>query len=192
MNRVGVEAWLKEYGVVNYTLNEDLSVDVEGDIDISFKDLSSVPVSFGFVSGRFNCGYNNLTSLVGSPISVGVFHCGGNKLVSLVGSPESVVGNFFCNSNKLSNLEGCYVSVGGDFHCYDNQLTSLEGCPVVLPVEHEYQFNCSGNNLGESQDFLYDYSAEQLCMYYKNKMLNEKLHAIIDRDVVVKSKNKKI
>ena len=40
MNRVGVEAWLKEYEVVNYTLNEDLSVDVEGDVDISFKDLS--------------------------------------------------------------------------------------------------------------------------------------------------------
>ena len=46
MNRVGVEAWLKECEVVNYTLNEDLSVDVEGDVDISFKDLSVIPVSF--------------------------------------------------------------------------------------------------------------------------------------------------
>ena len=60
MNRDSVEAWLKEYGVENYTINEDLSVDVDGD---------------------FYCNANNLTSLEGCPSSVGGgFNCGNNRI----------------------------------------------------------------------------------------------------------------
>ena len=61
MDRVGVESWLKKCGIKNYTINEDLSVDVEGDVDISFKDLSVIPVSFRFVSGYFNRGDNKIS-----------------------------------------------------------------------------------------------------------------------------------
>ena len=34
MDRVGVEVWLKEYGIKNYTINEDLSVDVNGVVNL--------------------------------------------------------------------------------------------------------------------------------------------------------------
>ena len=82
MDRSGVDAWLKEYGVKNYTINEDLSVDVNSDVDLMDKSLIEIPISFGVVSGNFSCKYNNLTSLEGCPVEVGgYFHCGG-KLFS--------------------------------------------------------------------------------------------------------------
>ena len=99
-------------------------------------------------------------------------------------------------------MSGCSESVGGDFNCSNNELTSLEGCPVVLPVEHEYQFNCSvgikgdfqciPNRLAESELFLYDYSVEQICEYYKNKHLSEDLKKdLIQSSGVDFKKNKK-
>jgi hypothetical protein len=48
-----VESILKKYKITNYTINDDLSVDVDGDVDLSHKMLSSIPVNFGKVSGGF-------------------------------------------------------------------------------------------------------------------------------------------
>ena len=52
--REEVADWLDLYGVKNYTINEDLSVDVEGDVSLSYNDLSEIAISFGKVSGNFN------------------------------------------------------------------------------------------------------------------------------------------
>ena len=37
MDRTGVENWLDLYGVKNYTINEDLSVSVIGDVILKLK-----------------------------------------------------------------------------------------------------------------------------------------------------------
>ena len=110
MDRLAVEAWLKKYGFENYAVNEDLSVvvNVDDDVSLSYEFAGYIPVIFGVVSGDFSCV--------------------GNKLTSLKGCPESVGGNFFCGDNKLLNLKGCPESVGGSFVCSNNKLTSLEGC----------------------------------------------------------------
>ena len=63
MDREGVEVWLKFYGVKNYTINEDLSVDVEGDINLYSKGLSEISIKFGNVSGDFICEGNHPTKL---------------------------------------------------------------------------------------------------------------------------------
>ena len=106
MDRVGIEAWLKKYKVSNYIIIEDLSVDVNGGVDLSFKGLVEIPVRFGVVSGNFDCSANKLTSLVGCPTSVGgSFSCFWNRLVSLEGCPVKIGGSFDCNSNKLIDSE---------------------------------------------------------------------------------------
>ena len=110
----------KQYGIENYTINSDGSIDVAGDVDLWGKSLTELPLTFNKVTGYFNCGYNNLTSLKGCPRWIGGnFDCGNNRLASLEFSPDYVGGHFWCEWNRLTdNL--CDTEIGGYFY------TSLE------------------------------------------------------------------
>jgi hypothetical protein len=134
----------REYRITNYTINDDVSIDVDGNVDLSYRSLTKLPLKFRNVSGYFSCHYNELTSLEGCPSSVGgSFYCDYNELTSLEGCPSSVGGDFSCNDNKLTSLEGSPSSVGGSFLCSRNKLTSLEGCPSSVGGG----FWCSDNRL---------------------------------------------
>ena len=131
-DKTQIIAWLNKYRIANYTLIKDAKygyvVDVQGDVNLSNKKLTQLPIQFGKVSGYFDCCYNQLTSLEGGPTSVGgIFSCHNNKLTNLEGGPTSVGESFYCAYNQLTSLEGGPASVCGDFYCHDNQLTSLEG-----------------------------------------------------------------
>jgi hypothetical protein len=130
----------KKYGIENYTINRDGSIDVDGDVDLYDKGLTKLPLTFNRVSGDFYCYDNQLTSLRGAPLSVGgYFYCNDNQLTSLRGAPKEVgtekPGDFNCSYNQLTNLEGAPMgirgsntrSVGGYFYCKYNKLTSLKG-----------------------------------------------------------------
>jgi hypothetical protein len=111
----------RKYEITDYIINDDGSIDVNGNVDLSYRSLTKLPLKFRNVSGGFWCHYNELTSLEGSPRSVGGgFSCGNNKLTSLEGCPSSVGGGFYCYNNKLTSLEGCPRSVGDNFSCFDN------------------------------------------------------------------------
>ncbi len=85
--------------------------------------------------GDFDCSYNKLTSIEGSPKEVGGgFYCDHNSLTSLEGCPKEVGGDFYCNDNSLTSLEGSPKEVGGHFDCHDNKLTPLEGCPKTYQI----------------------------------------------------------
>ena len=97
----------KEYDIKNYTINPDGSIDVDGNVDLSYMDLTEIPLKFNKVSGSFYCYNNQLTSLVGGPKEVGRnFDCYNNQLTSLERSPIELGGSFWCNRNKLTSLEG--------------------------------------------------------------------------------------
>jgi hypothetical protein len=132
----------EKYNIVNYTINEDGSIDVDEDVDLSYRGLTKLPLEFRNVSGNFKCIYNKLTSLEGSPQSVGGgFYCYSNQLTSLEGCPQEVDGDFNCSENKLISLEGGPQSVGNSFDCSYNKLISLEGYPNHLGGD----FYCSYN-----------------------------------------------
>jgi hypothetical protein len=134
----------KKYGIENYTINSDGSIDVDGSVYLGSKNLEKLPLKFRAVTGYFDCNQNKLTSLEGAPTSVGTsFYCHDNYLTSLEGSPSSVGGGFYCNENQLTSLEGCPESIGGYFSCSYNRLTSLEGCPVSVGGS----FYCGNNQL---------------------------------------------
>ena len=91
---------------------------IEGNVDLSnlylteLFDLSDVEVT-----GMFSCINNNLTSLVGSPHTVGGwFNCINNNLTSLEGSPHTVGKSFYCYHNDLTSLEGIPKTVGKYFY----------------------------------------------------------------------------
>ena len=112
---------LKECVDGTYTINEDGSIDVEGNVDLSYNELTKIPFKFGIVSGNFNCSDNQLTSLLGAPKTVGGgFYCSNNQLTSLLGAPNSVGSHFYCFDNQLTSLDGAPKTVDGNFWCHNN------------------------------------------------------------------------
>ena len=106
---------------------EDLEVE---DFDCSYNDIKSLKGSPRKVHGHFDCSKNQLQSLKGSPRKVNLFfNCSKNQLQSLEGAPQEVGGNFNCSNNQLQSLKGAPQEVGGAFNCVRNQLQSLEGSP---------------------------------------------------------------
>jgi hypothetical protein len=132
------------YDIKNWSINPEGLVDVDGSVNLFRSALTKLPLNFGYVSGDFWCQDNQLTSLHGSPQSVGKgFNCSGNELTSLEGSPISVNGSFHCYNNQLTSLEGASQGVGRHFLCQDNQLTSLGGSPKYVGGS----FQCFNNQL---------------------------------------------
>ena len=85
-----------EYGIENYTINGDGSIDVDGNVNLSERGLTKLPLKFNNVSHSFSCNSNNLTTLEGSPKSVGGdFYCNHNGLTTLEFSPQSCGGFYF-------------------------------------------------------------------------------------------------
>jgi len=139
-----IDAICIKYGIKNYHINEDGTVDVDGHVNLYNKRLEKIPLKFGYVSGNFDCGYNKLTSLEGAPSEVGgSFYCHINKLTTLEGSPKKVGGGFDCDWNELTSLEGAPRDVGVGFSCQNNKLTTLIGGPNRVGGN----FRCSNNQL---------------------------------------------
>ena len=106
MNKTEIIDWLNKYDIKNYVINEDLVVDVNGDVSLLFKELTEIPFQFGKVNGYFICSSNNFTSLKGCPeIINGDFYCYKNKLTSLEGCPEEIKGYFYCDDNLKNTIE---------------------------------------------------------------------------------------
>lgn len=138
-----IDAICKRYGIENYTINDDGSIDVDGSVYLNEMDLKKLPLKFNRVSGSFHCDNNKLITLEGAPKWVGrTFYCFDNQLTSLEGAPEEVGGYFNCQHNQLTSLVGAPKWVGGDFNCCVNELTSLVG-----PKSVGGDFNCSFNQL---------------------------------------------
>jgi hypothetical protein len=101
--RIQIIKWLDSFGIANYTINDDLTIDVKGNVRLYNKSLTCFPsfIKFNEVSGYFSCFNNQLTSLEGCPTIVGdSFYCHNNQLTSLEGCPRTVGGGFYCLYNK--------------------------------------------------------------------------------------------
>ena len=123
---------LKKYDIIDYTINNDGTIDVDGDVDLSYKRLTKIPLKFGKVTGNFYCNNNKLVNLSGCPQEVGIeFNCSVNLLKDLIGGPQEVVGDYYCYDNHLISLEGCSGDIGGDMFCYTNKLEMLDCSSVI-------------------------------------------------------------
>jgi hypothetical protein len=89
----------------NWSISSDGLVDVDGNVDLSYKNLTKLPFNFGYVLGYFHCYGNELTSLEGAPRSVGRgFNCSHNKLTSLRFAPEEIGGSIIILPNPISDI----------------------------------------------------------------------------------------
>jgi len=135
-----------EYGITDYQIRDDGSIDVVGDVDFSWgklRDLKQLPLTFNEVGGFFDCSDNNLTTLMGCPKEIHLwFNYSFNNLTSLEHSPKIVEGSFYCGSNyyitSLEGLENTYIDGNLDVSRCKN-LYSLKGFPKKVE-----SFNCWG------------------------------------------------
>ena len=148
-----------KYSINNYIVNDDGSINVDGNVNFYQTKQSELPLNFGEVTGDFYCSYNKLTSLEGSPASVGGgFYCSYNKLTSLEGCPVSVGEHFDCSDNKITSLKGCPDKIHHNLMCCNNKITSFEGCPKYLSG----YFYCDGNPIYHIWKLFTDYNKVEL------------------------------
>ncbi len=68
-------------GRLNWTLNSEGKVDVDGAVYMVDMNLTEIPVKFGRVKGCFTCNRNNLTTLKNCPDYIGdTLNCHTNNL----------------------------------------------------------------------------------------------------------------
>jgi hypothetical protein len=128
----------KEYNIKNYTINDDLSIDVDDSVGFFGKGLVKVPLKFNRVSGNFNCSSNDL--------------------ISLFGCPQWVGGNFACSDNGLTSLKFFPKFIGGDLFIYDNYITSLKGIPKNINY-----IDCDNNKIWSFIGIPDNFRGELLC-----------------------------
>ena len=93
-----IEKICRKYRIKNYTINEDGSIDVNGDVDLIDKKLIELPLNFNRVNGDFNCSHNYLTELKGCPKYVkGSFNCDSNKITDLYGISDYIGNYLYCD-----------------------------------------------------------------------------------------------
>ena len=102
-NKTTIETWCDKMGIENYTINSQGEIDVNGNVDLTGRDIKELPYKFGRVKEYFNLeGCQNLTSLKNCPNKVGKYfacnHC--LQLDSLEGCPKEVGSNFYCGGCK--------------------------------------------------------------------------------------------
>ena len=74
--------WLDSYEIKNYTINDDWTIDVNGDVNLDQQSLTCFPsfIKFYKIISNFFCSFNQLTTLEGCPITVCTgFYCNNNK-----------------------------------------------------------------------------------------------------------------
>ena len=101
-----IDLYMMMLNISNYTIRNDYSVDVVGNVNLHNMDLTELPVNFNKVTGNFNCSLNELESLKGCPKEVG--------------------GKFDCRFNLISSLEHCPIKVGKSFAACENYFEDLK------------------------------------------------------------------
>lgn len=123
----------KNFGIKNYTINDDDSIDVNGSVSIS-DYISKLPLKFGNVTGSFT-----ISSL---------------ELISLEGFPNYISGDLYIRRSNITSLNGCTQNIDGDFSFYtDLSLNSLEGGPQFVGRHYRVR-NCKLQSLKGSPSII--------------------------------------
>jgi len=134
-----IQSWLDKMQIYDYTIHDDLTVDVDGNVGISNQNLIDIPIQFSIVTGNFTCSKNKLKSLKGSPYVVhGTFECAYNDLIDLKYAPAEIHGHFMFQGNKVQSLKHGPNIVSGEFSCGPNPIKSLEGLDNISTTQFSH------------------------------------------------------
>lgn len=156
--RVRVLYLCRKYGIENYTINKDNSIDVQGDLYLRDYRFEKLPIKFNIISGTFDCSHNRLTSFENFPKQVGRLCASDNKIESLVGLPLVVKSHFdirpFINlsGNNIRTFEGC----SNIYNFKTNNLSDGNINGITLssnPISKVWSYILSGRKTGHNHLF---------------------------------------
>ena len=97
--------WCTDNLIENFTINDNLTVDVEDNVILYLVTMEELPVQFGYVKGDFILGENNLKTLKGVPHTVGGdFICGGNDIRDLDFFPKDIDSRIILLNNPIKSF----------------------------------------------------------------------------------------
>ena len=160
-----IRKWIEENCNImggEYTINDDLTIDVDGSVYISDRNLENFPdyIQFGKVKDSFclsgeargphNTTMAPMNTLRGCPYSCKTFICSLLSIESLEYCPRTVTSNFMClKNNYLESLEGAPKEVLS-FNCsYNPKLKSFKGGPTKCS-----NYTCNDCSIVKSTDGL--------------------------------------
>lgn len=151
---------LEELNIENYHINDDLSVDVNGSVNISEENITKIPVQFNFINGDFDCGYNLLSTLKGVPKNIsGNFICCNNNLFDMEYSPEVVGGSCDYSNNNITSLLNSPKNIGTYLNVYKNNLLSLKNNieelnNIIISDKYNYPINLTLKELNSIENIV--------------------------------------
>lgn len=123
----------KIYKIVNYTINDDMSIDVNDNVNLFKLNLSELPLTFNIVNGKgnFNIMKAGLSTLKGSPREItSSFYCQFNNITDLSGGPDKVSYLYSCRNNEnLTSLKGLASHIDGSLNLSNCGLRDFKGVP---------------------------------------------------------------
>ena len=153
--------WLHEHFVPStFEINDDLSVDVDGDVDLRDQNLKIIPVKFNRIYGYFSCAQNDLKDASFAPKYVQhSFFAWANPLTSFSNFP-SYIGNTLSlletNINSLHNIHMVCKHVGGKI-MIPSGCSHLLGIFLIKGGNHTVEFGIKASYGKKDKD----YDAEQ-------------------------------
>jgi hypothetical protein len=121
MNRQQIQEWLDKHNITNYTIYDDLTVDVDDSVNLYAKQLIELPFKFGIVTDHFDIA--------------------SNKIASLYNCPDYVGGYFDCSLNRLTSFEYCPKYIGE--HLYADYSSTLY-TPNITSVSELLEIQIEG------------------------------------------------
>jgi hypothetical protein len=201
-----IKKWIEENCEIrgNYTINDDMEIDVDGEVSIKGENIENFPdyIQFGDVKyGFYICGEPRgpkttmapINTLRGCPYSCGSFICSLLSIKSLEYCPHTVKFNFICSQNHyLESLEGAPRKVSS-FNCsHSPKLKSFKGGPEKCP-----RYTCNSCPKVKSADGLPKHMYLFVTVDASNEFLNdfnekcEKGIITVDHPMIPKKKTKK-
>jgi hypothetical protein len=90
-DKKSIQNWLYNMGISDYTIHDNLTVDVNTNVYLASTNITHFPFKFNHIYGDFICCNNQLKSLKNAPTQVfGMFDCANNELTSLDFCPQKV------------------------------------------------------------------------------------------------------
>jgi hypothetical protein len=167
-SKASIGKWLDKMGIKNYSIHEDLIVDVNDNVSLNNKELFFIPIQFGIVEGSFEINHNYLTNLLGSPEMVGgEFSAMRNNLLTLEGSPKKIRHNFLISLNSLTSLANGPEFVGNHYICVNNDIT-LEDFTTDFKGNFIHGYTYEGRALIEGLKDYYATEEKDLTKGYKS------------------------
>jgi hypothetical protein len=131
-NKIRIQAWLDGMNIKNYTINDDSTVNINGDLNLFGHELTNIPIHFKEITGTVDLGNNQLTELPLLPKEIKSLGVDANKLENLLGCPEIIHNHFDCSSNNLISLKGGPEKVYGSYEAHDNMIEFYQNVPKYI------------------------------------------------------------